>query len=73
MGTPHLLSRSIPPLTPAKTTVAVSNKLISWPNKTLLPVLIEVKNVSASEISEGNPKNREETFHKTILPISILM
>ena len=55
----YLVTFSIHFFIPEETIIAVSTRLNRWPNKTLLPLLIETKKVYASVKFFGNPKNKE--------------
>ena len=59
IGIKNLVTFSIPFFIPDETIMAVRTRLNRCPNKTLLPLLIEPKKVSASLKFFGNPKNNE--------------
>ena len=63
------MSPSIPFFIPDETIMAVRTRLNRCPNKTLLPLLIEPKKVSASLKFFGNPKNNEWNKVSAVQPI----
>ncbi len=67
----YLVTFSIPFLIPDETIMAVSRRLNRCPNKTLLPLLIEPKKVSASVKFFGNPKNKEWNKVSAVHPLSL--
>ncbi len=69
IGIKNRVTFSIPFFIPDETIMAVRTRLNRCPNKTLLPLLIEPKKVSASLKFFGKPKNNEWNKVSAVHPI----